>query len=109
MLAHYRPTCNDMDNKGQFPIMQHASSERPTPQSEPLPEAREVAPGIWKITMPIPFPLRTVNVYALVGKNGWAIVDTGLGIPEARVAFETGLQRARLSIKNLNAIVLSHH
>lgn len=76
---------------------------------EPLPEAREVAPGIWKITMPILFPLRTVNVYALVGTDGWAMVDAGMGTPDAREAFEAGLERAGLSIANLKDIVLTHH
>ncbi|HXR65848.1 MAG TPA: MBL fold metallo-hydrolase [Ktedonobacteraceae bacterium] len=76
---------------------------------EPLPEAREVVSGIWKITMPIPFPLRTVNVYALVGPDGWVLVDAGMGTPDARTAFAAGLERAGLSIANLQAIVLTHH
>lgn len=76
---------------------------------EPLPEAREIAPGIWKITMPIPFPLRTVNVYALVGADGWALVDAGMGTPDAREALNAGLARADLDIANLKAMVLTHH
>ena len=90
--------------------MQQASSERPKRPEEPLPETREVAPGIWKLTVPIPFPLRTVNMHALVGKDGsWAIVDTGMGTPDARIAFTAGLQHAGLSIDKLEAIVLTHH
>lgn len=76
---------------------------------EPLPEAHEVASGVWKITMPIPFPLRTVNVYALVGKNGWVLVDAGMGTPDAREAFAAGLQRAGLHVSDLQGIVLTHH
>ena len=75
----------------------------------PLPEAREVAAGIWKITLPIPFPLKTVNVYALVGKNGWTLVDAGMGTPDAREAFAAGLQKAGLALADLQAIVLTHH
>ncbi len=90
--------------------MQQASSERPKRPDEPLPVAREVAPGIWKLTVPIPFPLRTVNMHVLVGQNGnWVIVDTGMGTPDARSAFTAGLQRVGLSIDNLQAIVLTHH
>src|SRR5205085_7570993 len=63
----------------------------------------------WKITVPIPFPLRTVNMYALVGEEGWALVDAGMGTPEARVALVAGLQHAGLSISKLQAIVLTHH
>ncbi|GAC1636747.1 MAG: MBL fold metallo-hydrolase [Ktedonobacteraceae bacterium] len=90
--------------------MQQASSERPKRPDELLPETREVASGIWKICVPIPFPLRTVNMHALVGQDGgWAIVDTGMGTPDARTAFATGLQHAGLSIDKLQAIVLTHH
>ncbi len=90
--------------------MQQAPSERPKRPEEPLPETREVASGIWKMVVPIPFPLRTVNIYALVGQDGsWAIVDTGMGTPDARAAFANGLQRAGLSIDRLQAIVLTHH
>jgi glyoxylase-like metal-dependent hydrolase (beta-lactamase superfamily II) len=74
----------------------------------PLPEAREVAPGIWKFTLPIPFPLKTVNMYALVGQDGWVLVDAGMGMPDARAAFEAGLQKANLRIDTLRAIVLTH-
>ncbi len=88
--------------------MQHSSPGKPHWQHEPLPEAREVAPGIWKITLPIPFPLRTVNLYALVGNDGWALVDTGMGMPDARTAFAAALQKAGLSIDKLRTIVLSH-
>lgn len=76
---------------------------------EPLPEAREVVSGVWKITLPIPFPLRTVNVYALVDGDGWALVDAGMGTPDAREAFAAGLERAGLQVGNLKEIVLTHH
>jgi glyoxylase-like metal-dependent hydrolase (beta-lactamase superfamily II) len=89
--------------------MQHTSPERPPRPVEPLPQACEVVPGIWKITVPIPFPLRTVNIYAVIGKDGWAMLDTGLGVLEARTALQEGLERAGLELKNLKTIVLSHH
>ena len=89
--------------------MQQPSPVQPRRPDQPLPEAREVAPGIWKITVPIPFPLRTVNMHAIVGKDGWALIDTGMGVPDARVAFAEGLQRAGLTIDTLRAIVLTHH
>ena len=89
--------------------MQQPPLAQPQKVTEPLPEVREVAPGIWKITVPIPFPLRTVNVYALVGKDGWAMVDTSMGTPDTREALEKGLGQAGLRIEDLRTIVLSHH
>src|SRR6266571_3936484 len=89
--------------------MQQSLPGQPVGQQDLLPEAREVAPGIWKITQPIPFPLRTVNMYALIGQDGWALIDAGMGTPEARTAFTVALQRASLNIANLRTIVLTHH
>jgi glyoxylase-like metal-dependent hydrolase (beta-lactamase superfamily II) len=96
---------------GQLPA-NDASSKPNTPRSwrdEPLPEAREVADRVWKFTVPIPFPLRTVNMHALVGDDGWVLVDAGMGMPDTRAAFKAGLQRAGLSLKELRGIVLTHH
>jgi glyoxylase-like metal-dependent hydrolase (beta-lactamase superfamily II) len=89
--------------------MQQPSPARPQTAADPTPDVREVAPGIWKITLPIPFPLRTVNVHVLAGKNGWAIVDTGIGTLDARAAFSAGLQQLGLGTATLQAIVLTHH
>ena len=97
------------EHKRKFLFMQHASQAQPPRNDEPLPEAREVAPGIWKITMPIPFPLRTVNVHALVGNNGWSLVDAGIGMPDSRAALWAGLERVGLTLDKLRTIVLTHH
>lgn len=70
---------------------------------------QEVSTDIFKITVPIPFPLRTVNVYALVGKDGWAMIDTSMGTPETREALWDGLKQAGLRLEELRTIVLSHH
>ncbi|GAC1377871.1 MAG: MBL fold metallo-hydrolase [Ktedonobacteraceae bacterium] len=89
--------------------MQQSSPEQPAGQQALLPEAREVAAGIWKFTLPIPFPLRTVNMYALVGNDGWALVDAGMGTPDAREAFTAALQHSKLNIANLHTLLLTHH
>lgn len=89
--------------------MQQTPSGNSQKRYEPLPEAREVAAHVWKIVVPIPFPLRSVNMYALVGKDGWALIDAGMGTPDAREAFALGLQRSNLSLDTLKAIVLTHH
>lgn len=69
----------------------------------------QVARNIFKITVPIPFPLRTVNVYALVGDDGWAMIDTSMGTPDTREALWEGLEQAGLRLEELRTIVLSHH
>nr|WP_151755306.1 MBL fold metallo-hydrolase [Dictyobacter vulcani] len=74
----------------------------------PAPIARKVADHIWQLTLPIPVPLKTVNVYALEGKTGWVLVDAGMGVPETRDAFYTGMAQAGLQLQDLQAIVLTH-
>src|SRR4051812_31596385 len=68
----------------------------------------QVADNIFRLNIPIPFPLRTVNIYAIVGKDGWALFDTAIGTEEARAAVLSGLASAGLTIEQLQAIVLSH-
>ncbi len=34
--------------------------------------------NIFKVRLPLPFKLDHVNCYAIKGRDGWSIVDTGL-------------------------------
>jgi glyoxylase-like metal-dependent hydrolase (beta-lactamase superfamily II) len=44
----------------------------------------EVADGIWRATFALPLGIDHVHCYLLrSGEDGWTIVDTGLGLPEA--------------------------
>ncbi len=68
-----------------------------------------ISQNIIKLSVPIPFPLHDVNMYALVSKDGWVLVDCAIGTPDARAALSTGLCLAGLHIDKLQAIVLTHH
>ncbi|MEG1733399.1 MAG: MBL fold metallo-hydrolase [Comamonas sp.] len=48
----------------------------------------EVAPGVMWARMPMPMTLDHINVYLLRDGNGWAVVDTGLGIPSTHALWE---------------------
>jgi glyoxylase-like metal-dependent hydrolase (beta-lactamase superfamily II) len=48
-------------------------------------------------------------MHALIGQDGWVLIDAGMGTTDARAAFQAGLTRAGLEVKNLKAIVLTHH
>lgn len=71
--------------------------------------AQQVAENIWQLQVPIPFPLKTVNMYALLGRAGWVLVDTSMGTPETREAFKAQLQQLGLHVEDLQAILLTHH
>lgn len=44
----------------------------------------EVAPGVRRVTMPLPMRPGHVHAYLLRCDDGWTLVDTGLGLPDAR-------------------------
>lgn len=48
----------------------------------------EVAPGVMWARMPMPMTLDHINVYLLRDGDGWAVVDTGLGIPSTYELWE---------------------
>lgn len=48
--------------------------------------------GIRWVRMPLPFALNHVNLWLLPDGGGWAIVDTGYGIPEAQAHWDAILQ-----------------
>jgi len=43
---------------------------------------QEMEPGILRVTLPLPSGPRHVHCYLLRGKDGWTLVDTGLGLAE---------------------------
>jgi glyoxylase-like metal-dependent hydrolase (beta-lactamase superfamily II) len=46
--------------------------------------AREIAPGVHWIRMPLPFALKWINLWLIEDGDGWTIVDTGIAIEETR-------------------------
>jgi len=46
----------------------------------------ELSDGIRRVTLPLPLPTRPghVHAYVLPSEDGWIVVDTGLGLPDAR-------------------------
>ena len=43
----------------------------------------ELPAGIRRLTFPLPMGIRHVHCYLLPGDDGWTLVDTGLGLPDA--------------------------
>lgn len=43
----------------------------------------ELPLGIRRLTFPLPLGIRHVHCYLLPGTDGWTLVDTGLGLPDA--------------------------
>ncbi len=54
-------------------------------------EAFEVAPGVLRLRLPLPFALDHINVWALRDGDGWTVVDTGINGARSIAAWEAAL------------------
>jgi glyoxylase-like metal-dependent hydrolase (beta-lactamase superfamily II) len=54
----------------------------------------ELEGGIRRVTLPLPTRPGHVHAYLLPGDDGWILVDTGVGLPEAKEAWAAELERA---------------
>jgi glyoxylase-like metal-dependent hydrolase (beta-lactamase superfamily II) len=52
---------------------------------------QELPGGIRRLTFPLPLGIDHVHCYLLPGSNGWTLVDTGLGLPDAAARWERAL------------------
>jgi glyoxylase-like metal-dependent hydrolase (beta-lactamase superfamily II) len=54
----------------------------------------ELEGGIRQVTLPLPTRPGHVHAYLLPGEDGWIVVDTGVGLPDAKEAWRAELERA---------------
>ncbi|OYX11490.1 MAG: hypothetical protein B7Z15_11725, partial [Rhizobiales bacterium 32-66-8] len=58
----------------------------------PEPAAPEhVAPGLLRITVPLPFPPHSVNAWLLAQDEGWTLIDSGVDDAATRALFAAAL------------------
>lgn len=69
---------------------------------------KEIASDFYMITLPMPFRLEHVNVYAIVHNGRMTLFDTGLNTPETFTTLETGLKRIGRSIQDIDRIFITH-
>jgi glyoxylase-like metal-dependent hydrolase (beta-lactamase superfamily II) len=61
--------------------------------------------GIRRLTFPLPMGIRHVHCYLLPGEDGWTLVDTGLGLPDAEERWAPVLRELEAPIAR---IVVTH-
>ncbi|HET6683331.1 MAG TPA: MBL fold metallo-hydrolase [Gaiella sp.] len=66
----------------------------------------ELDGGIRRVTLPLPHRPGHVHAYLLPGEDGWTIVDTGLGLPDARERWAGEL--AELDGAPVRRVVVTH-
>ena len=75
-----------------------------------LPErghAKEVAPGVYWLRMPLPFQLNHINLWLLEDGDGWTIVDTGFANDEVKACWEDVFDNV-FGGKPVKKIVVTH-
>jgi glyoxylase-like metal-dependent hydrolase (beta-lactamase superfamily II) len=65
----------------------------------------ELPGGIRRLTFPLPLGIRHVHCYLLPGEDGWTLVDTGLGLPEAEARWRPVLDELAAPVAR---IVVTH-
>lgn len=68
----------------------------------------QVADGIYQVQLPLPFPLKIVNCYALRDGDGWAILDTGIHYPPGEAAWRAAFGELGLDPAAITRIILTH-
>ena len=64
---------------------------------------QELPGGIRRLTFPLPLGIDHVHCYLLPGLDGWTLVDTGLGLPDAATRWEAALEGVEVA-----RIVITH-
>jgi len=69
---------------------------------------QEVAPGVHRISVPLPFPPREVAAWIIEGDQGHVLVDTGIDTPPARGALREAAEDVGVTPATLRDVVLTH-
>jgi glyoxylase-like metal-dependent hydrolase (beta-lactamase superfamily II) len=81
------------------------SLEYPWAETPPPGEAIAVGPGIFWLSMPLPFQLDHINLWLLADEDGWTVVDTGIGDSQTRELWEKLFARFR----PVKRVILTHY
>jgi glyoxylase-like metal-dependent hydrolase (beta-lactamase superfamily II) len=72
-------------------------------------EVVEVGPDVLRMELPIRMPgLGHVNCYAILDREGAAVVDPGLPGPSTWRAIQDRLKRAGLAVKDVHTVLVTH-
>jgi len=70
---------------------------------------REVAAGIYQLTLPLVHsPLGSVNIYLVPGNDGYLLIDTGWNISEAFDSLQKQVAEIGAKLEDISQIVITH-
>ncbi len=68
----------------------------------------EIAPGVYRIGLPLPFELEQINLYLIRLDRGYLLIDCGMDTEESFTALESALRRIGVSWSGIRTVVLTH-
>jgi glyoxylase-like metal-dependent hydrolase (beta-lactamase superfamily II) len=68
----------------------------------------ELVPGLYQLTIPMPFRLNHVHVYLVEADDGFMLIDTGVNTPEAFAGLKRQLEALGLDFHAITQIVITH-
>lgn len=68
----------------------------------------EIMPGLYQLTIPMPFKLNHVHVYLLEADEGFILIDTGVNTSEAFAALKQKLDDLGLDLSDITQVVITH-
>jgi glyoxylase-like metal-dependent hydrolase (beta-lactamase superfamily II) len=84
-----------------------AALEFPHAEPPPAGSAREVAPGVFWLRMPLPFALNHINLWALRDGPHWTLIDCGLNTDATRALWEQHFD-ALLAGQKVGRVLVTH-
>jgi glyoxylase-like metal-dependent hydrolase (beta-lactamase superfamily II) len=77
------------------------------PKQKSLTMTYQMVDKIYKIELPIPFPLETTNVY-LIDESPRTLIDTGIKTEASFEALKKGLEEIGVSLSSVERILITH-
>jgi glyoxylase-like metal-dependent hydrolase (beta-lactamase superfamily II) len=68
----------------------------------------ELVPGLFQLTLPLPFRLNHVHVYLVEADDGFILVDTGVNTPDAYSCLKRKLEDIGLHFRDISQVVITH-
>jgi glyoxylase-like metal-dependent hydrolase (beta-lactamase superfamily II) len=68
----------------------------------------ELAPGLYQLTVPLPFRLNHVHVYLVEADDGFILIDTGVNTSEAFSSLKRKLDDIGLDFQAIKQVVITH-
>jgi glyoxylase-like metal-dependent hydrolase (beta-lactamase superfamily II) len=68
----------------------------------------ELAPGLYQLTIPLPFRLNHVHVYLVEADDGFILIDTGVNTSEAFYSLKRKLDDIGLDFHAITQVIITH-